>query len=363
MTPNRSLARAMRPALSAHRMQGFTLVELMVAMALGLLLLAALIALVVSTVTNRSELDRSARQIENGRYALQVLGEDIESAGFVGTTGVQSWTRHAPVACPASVADLGYVSGATPQLPLAVQALTTTPACLSGSHVKSGAGMLLVTRASSVSIALAGADAQEAYLQVSTFGEDAADFPARVPFTVAHGGSEDFELRNKQGNPAPLRKAMQRIYFVSTCNECGKDQIPTLKVAEYIEGGMVVRPLVDGIDDLRFDFGIDTDGNGSPDCYVSDPSSPDAAQISPSACIPPTPAYDWTNADRNWTNAMAVRIHVLARNTEASGGWKDDRTYGLGLSAAAGPFNDGYKRHVYSTVVRLNNPSGLRELP
>ena len=55
---------------------------------------------------------------------------------------------------------------------------------------------------------------------------------------------------------------MHRIYFISDCNECGKDTIPTLKVAEFINGSMVISPLVDGIDDLQFDYGIDMDHNG-----------------------------------------------------------------------------------------------------
>lgn len=358
----RCFTSAQRTGYRMRRTNGFTLVELMVALALGLLLLTALIALVVSTVTNRSELDKSSRQIENGRYALQLIGDDIESAGFIGTTGVHSWPRRAPAACPANVADLGYISGATPQLPLAVQILPAATSCPSGGYVKSGSRMLLVTRASSVPISAASAEADEVYLQVSNFGNDSADFPSLVPFMAARGDA-NFELRDKSGNPSPLRRAIQRLYFLSDCNECGKDQIPTLKVAEYIKGNMAITPLVDGIEDMRFDFGVDTDGNGSPDCYVANPASPDPLHINAAACPPPTPAYDWADAEKNWGNVMAVRIHVLARTTEASGGWKDDRTYDLGLSAAAGPFNDSYKRHAYSTVVRLNNPSGLRELP
>jgi type IV pilus assembly protein PilW len=65
---------------------------------------------------------------------------------------------------------------------------------------------------------------------------------------------------------------------------------------------------------------------------------------------------------------MAVRLHILARNTETSGSWTDTRTYNLGLASIAdstigGPFNDAYKRHIYSTVARAVNPSGRRETP
>lgn len=349
-----------RPLLTKRRLRGFTLIELMVAMALGLLLLGALVSLVVSTISTRTELDKNSRQIENGRYALEVLSDDIESAGFIGATGLQSWARHAlATPCTNTIADLGYTSGATPKLPLAIQALGTDLACLESAKEKTG--VLVVTRASSTETATTSASATEAYLQVSTCQSDVSRL------VVANGGSADFVLKQKDcdsAKPAPLRKAIQRIYFVSTCNDCTKnDGIPTLKMIDYVGGARVITPLVDGIDNLQFDFGVDTDGNGSPDCYVSNPTSPDPLQISATACPPPATAYDWTKSEANWVNTMAVRIHVLARNTEPTTGWKDDRTYNLGLSTNIAAPNDGFKRHVYSTVARLNNPSGLKELP
>ncbi|WP_348688663.1 PilW family protein [Acidovorax soli] len=364
------------PAAPAHlrALHGFTLVELMVAMALGLLLLGALVTLVVSTVASRSELDKTSRRIENGRYALQVLSADIESAGFIGATAINSWSRTAPPnACAASITDLGYVSTPTPTLPLAVQMLPssasgTPPTCLSTANVKSDTGILLITRASSQAItpAAAASNTTEAYVQVSTCGTDTQ------PFVAALGGNSAFTLRQKDcqaTNPAPLRKTIQRIYFISTCNNCGQDSIPTLKVAEYVNGAMTITPLVDGIDNMQFDYGIDMDGNGSPDCYVSNTDNPSPIQTDATTCPQPAAAYDWTvnavNTAANRANVMAVRISVLARNTEPTGGWTDGgRTYNLGLDKpTVGPFKDGYKRHVYSAVARIVNISGLRETP
>ncbi|HEX8782622.1 MAG TPA: PilW family protein, partial [Steroidobacteraceae bacterium] len=56
-------------------------------------------------------------------------------------------------------------------------------------------------------------------------------------------------------------------------------------------------------------------------------------------------------------------INLLARNQTPSQGYTDTKSYTLGLTAAGGanvfgPFNDGYKRHTYSTVARLNNTAG-----
>ena len=59
---------------------------------------------------------------------------------------------------------------------------------------------------------------------------------------------------------------------------------------------------------------------------------------------------------------MTVRFFVLARNIDVSPGYTDNKTYNLG-SSVAGPFGDGYRRHVYGSLVRITNPAGRRETP
>ena len=56
---------------SAAVQRGFTLVELMVAMTLSLLVLVVMITLFANTSAARSEIDKSSRQIENGRFACR----------------------------------------------------------------------------------------------------------------------------------------------------------------------------------------------------------------------------------------------------------------------------------------------------
>jgi type IV pilus assembly protein PilW len=343
--------------------RGFTLVELMVAITLGLFLMIGLISLIISTVGTRSELDRSSRQIENGRYALQLLSEDIQLAGFMGWVTTTSFNTVVPVACPTTIAGLGYSSATSPgtsNVPLPVYGLSATPGCI--SNVMAGTAMLVVTRVSTTAVTPALATATETYVQTSTCGTDT------LPFVIASGASAaSFNLMQKDcvaGNPAPLRKVIQHIYFVSTCNVCGTDTTPTLKMAEYVNGAMTVTPLVEGIENLQFDHGVDFDGNGSPDCYTSNPGSPPVAEVAAAVCPPTTPPYDWSVPATNWANVMAVRVHVLARNAEASMGWSESRSYDMGLAfPSVGPFNDRIKRHVYSTVVRLNNSAGQREVP
>ncbi|SCK60262.1 type IV pilus assembly protein PilW [Variovorax sp. HW608] len=381
---NRSLAAVRARHCRGAAALGFSLVELLVAITLGLFLVIGLITLLVSNTTNRTELDKSSRQIENGRYAVQLLSDDIEHSGFIGSQAQSSFAAPpvVPTACPIvtppDYTPLGYTSATLPALssiPLSVYGVAATPACL--SHVKLGTARLMVTRLSTTALTAAGAAGTgETYVQFSNCPDTATDSTQ----LVIAGDAGPFPLHEKDCvTKTPLRKVIQRIYFVADCNVCtgaGADTTPTLKVAEYSGGANVVTPLVEGIENLQFDYGIDMNNGGAPGCYVSDPASPQAAEILPSRCPQTTPtAYVWTNAAANWQNVVAVRIHVLARNAEQSGGWKDGRTYDMGLpvpgivdsngqatTGTVGASNDGYKRHVYSAVARLYNVSGQREL-
>jgi type IV pilus assembly protein PilW len=155
---------------------------------------------------------------------------------------------------------------------------------------------------------------------------------------------------------AGLRRYITHIYFIAN-NNTGSDGIPTLKRAELRDGQFTIVPLVEGIENLQLEYGIDTDAAGdaaagSPNAYTADPDTYNA-------CIGAT-CVD------NWRRVVAIKMHLLARNTERTAGYTDTKTYTLGLDAngaqrTVGPFNDSYKRHIYQSSVRLGNPAGRRE--
>lgn len=352
-----SIRHTQRPA-GGRASRGFSLVELMVGITIGLFLMIGLVSLLVSNIASRSELDKSSRQIESGRYALQLLSEDLQNAGYVGSSGGTGFAAANPTACPAQVADLSYAAATSPlvsTVPLPLYGLTAAPSCI--SNVMANTGMLVVSRVNTSPVTTAVA--AETYLQVSNCATDTQ------PFAIGNGATVFTLLQKDCATAEPLRKVVQHVYFVSSCDVCsgtGADTTPTLKMAEYVNGAMTITPLVEGIENLQFDYGVDMDNDGAPDCYTSNPTSPPAAEIA--ACKTAFPSYVWNNANTNWTNVMTVRTHVLARNTEATAGWSDARKYDMGLAAGSvGPFNDTTKRHVYSAVVRLYNASGQRELP
>ena len=337
-----------------HRQRGLSLVELMIGVTIGLALLAALGSLYVATSKARAEFNKTGEQVENGRYALESIARDVEMAGFYGRPGLPVKLQYnASTTCAVARAAMGFDATTAPiTVPVAVSGIPTTgtaPSCL--ANMVAGTEALTVRYASSnVS---PSASANEFYLQQSSCKND-------TTLLVYDNKSASFTLLGKDCDStktAEIRKYVVRTYYLANCDNCGTngDSTPTLKVAEFINGSVQVSSLVAGVQDVHFSYGVDTDNNGSPDCYVNDPSADNTALCTNSG------SYAWTSTTTNWSNVTAVRITVLARNLDPTVGWTDTRTYDLGRAAQDGPYNDTYKRHVYSAVARVWNVGGVRE--
>jgi len=319
--------------------RGFSLVEIMIAMAVGLGLLAAVTGLFGSTSKSRTEMAKVGRMFENGRYAQDLLAEELRLAGFYGELPILAANVTTPDPCEMTLAGMGWnPAGATPSIPVPLmgyQEGNAMPACL--QERKSGTDVLVIRRVSTTAAATNALVAGGIYLQTSRCGED---FPA---FAVGSTAAE-LTLRNTGcTQPAPGREILVRLYYISRCNDCSRDTTPTLKRVEIRRGQATVTSLVEGIEDLRIDYGFDIDNDGNPDLFSRTLSGTAGA------------------ADNRWDNVMAARVHLLVRTSELPAGHTDTASYSMGLSGSLGPFNDGWKRTAFASTARLVNPAGRRE--
>jgi len=363
------------------RERGFSLVELMIASTIGLLILTAMISVFVSSMQSRNEVDKASRQIENGRFAVEMLKEDIQLAGFYGDYFPSTITWTTPDPCATILNNMGFSAG---NLPVGIYGYPDTvtsgtqPSCLSSR--KEGTDILVIRRTSTtqlridanednardanvtnedgssgISVASLGAGH---YLQVS----NCSDTPAEGEYVLAKDPTA-FVLHGVKpagipasciiGGLAPVRQYFVRIFYIATCNDCGAgDGIPTLKMVELSPdtgvcatdpaascGSMTTRSIAEGIENLQLEYGIDTNSDGTPDSYSTAPAAAD------------------------WQNVMAVKIFLLARNTEITADYTDTKTYSLasdGSTLTGTPFNDKYKRHVYVATARANNIANRR---
>jgi len=331
--------------------RGFSLVELMVALVVGLILVAGIALLFANSSQSASEFDKSVRQIENGRFAVDALVEDISVAGYFDAAAATTFAPAGGACDPSTVlvSTLDAMRSSTPAtLPLPVEGLTATQAaaltCL--PNHKAGTPALIVRRVDTTAVDTGSMTTNLLYMQAS---HNPTDLNATYLVSANPG---TLVLKARDGTTNTVRRYLSRIYYVASCNECGLDTVPTLKRAELRGAAFAVAPLAEGIDQVGFDYGFDTDNDGIPDQWLglNAPGSSSTAL-----------------GTLGWNNVVAVRVHVVSRTTEVSAGFNDARSYSVGQDGTAtlsvGPFNDAFKRRAYTSTARLNSVAGSRERP
>lgn len=375
----------MVPAMRSNA--GFSLMELMIASAIGLLLLTGLAMIFVNTSEANRELQKSAQQIENGRYAIEIISNDLRLAGFYGHLhDMISITKPAamPDPCEAtSAADMlkafwypvqGYAGtiDAASAASDAAPDLTAAPKCtlLNAATLQPGSDVLVIRRADTNALAVtATATNNVFYVQASAINAEVQLGNGAVIGSTnkASGGLSALYLNNGAIPPpaAPIRRLHTRVYFVARCSiglgvggvcngSAAEDRIPTLKRLELTSSGtFTMVPLVEGIEYLKLEYGID-DAPATTNLAtgLSGDATVDRFETTPSAA--------------EWESVIAAKIYVLARNTEITRGYSDTKQYVLGSLATTVTTparNDQFKRHVYSAASYLANPAGRREIP
>lgn len=331
---------------------GISLIELMVSITLGLLVLSGVLTAFFNQSAARNEVERTSRQIENGRYAVDLISTDLRLAGFFGefNAGVVA----PPASMPVDVCSLA-VPDWNSWLPFHVMGYDaagfTSPNCTL-ANLKPGSDVLIVRRARTCAAGVAGCQAAAAgmpYIQTSSCANEVASHRLGLE------GSASFDLRKKDCSTlAEKRQYFTRIYYLSTDNGDGA-VVPTLMRLELTGSGWIAMPLVEGIEQFNIEYGIDTNGDGAPDVYAANPSDYPKGACAGSCAV------------SNWINVVTARFHVLARNLDASPGYVDAKTYELGRDEDGNTMTvtpgGAYRRHVYSALVRIANAAGRRETP
>lgn len=333
--------------------RGVSLIELMVAIALGLVVLAALSALFLNTSANRREIDRAAGVLENGRYALSVLKADLAMAGYYGTLSA-SWGTNDAVACSDQLShwadSLSYhVRGSN-------QDDTSLDACFAGTALparKPGTDALVVQRASTCiagPVAESGCEGMAAaneiaYLQVSECGDEYTELVnlSTPPFRLARGTSaSQFAVLKKRkagatscaaDGTAPIRRFYKSLYYVDTSNNLIRADMLASLVAGIPAYAWTVQ--AENIESLQFQYAFDTNADGSAEVF---------------GAAPPTGS--------SWADAMGVRIWLLARASSATPGYANDKAIVMDDYSATP--TDSFRRHVFSSYVGFVNPAGKR---
>ncbi len=403
---NSMYAKSKAKARVSNLQAGFSLIELMVAIAIGLVITATLITLFLNINRSNDEMAKTNSQIENGRFAIQSLQDDVSHAGFWDTYVPQFddlTLAVVPADAPTAVPNpcLAYTAPWTAAyisnlIGIPVQVYGSTPPSGSGcvtdlaTNKKSNTDVLVVRHAETC---LPGDTNCEAGTLGKLYFQSSLSYFLPVPRPIPEpncpsGHNADttaYELNttlstlHKKDCTTAItekRKFISNIYYIRDYATTAGDGIPTLMLSQFdLAGGALAHqaavPLIEGIESFQVELGVDNlSKTGAAVDYASkvnwaDPANlktptnrgdgvPDGAFVKCTDAVPCT--------TDQLTNTVAVKLYVLARADKISPGYTDTKTYALG-SITLGPYNDGFKRHVFSTTVRLNNISGRRETP
>lgn len=263
---------------------GLTLVELMIAMTLGLILIAGVIQVFIGSKQSYRVTDNNSRIQENGRYAVEALSRDIRVAGYRGCSkyGIvnnmakpvtSTWTQY-------SKAIIGYT-------------LPSVPAGLTEANVLAGTDVIQIQYASSAGVTVRVNNADTAQIQISgnTAGFAADDIlvisdctqtdvfransvsnsggMVNITHSTATNTGTAPKLSKIYGSDAEVLRLATNVYYVgSGAGACPANTLCRQSINTANFNAMAVEELVDNVEDLAFTYGMDITDNGFADQYV-----------------------------------------------------------------------------------------------
>jgi len=310
--------------------RGFSMVELMVAITIGLILLAGVSSVMVSTKRTYNTQDSLGRLQENARIAMVILERALRNVGYIGCNisasnitnvldpsgtgysdfnyslgtlleGSDNGANFQPsgttvasalgTVVPRANTDLFVVRGADTDSSFKITsksvnesaALKVAPT----TEIKSG-DILILSDCSSTDIFQATSDASSGTL---THNSGAGNEPGNDP-NLAQGNS--VKLSKSYGNDAKLMKFKSTIFYIGT----GKSGEPALfrhRLGVDASGNAkwYEDELVEGIENLQISYGVDT-------------TTPQHDQI-------PDTWVQASGVGSNWDHVVAVRFGIIAR--------------------------------------------------
>ena len=335
---------------SNHRYaSGFSLIEMMLAMVIGLIIMAGVMQVFITSRDTQRVSEDQIEVLSNARFVLEAIAYDLRHTNM--------WGRHnngplimcqkasgLSLRCPAGMemppatGDCevdNYINVLRP-LFAADDSNPYAATCVSQSY-KAGTDVLTLGYADTNRIATSALATGVAYLRTSLTG--GAFFVGKGPnvlpdIALIPGWDDD----RKSSNHA----VVSRAYYASDYAYAPGDGIPSLRRSDLTAGPAVSSELlVPGVEDFQLEFGVDIGSNGVP-------GSDRDGQVD---------AYVKASNVGNWSlDVVTVRIWMLMRVAHRN---EDDlyagaETFNLGGKVVVTP-DDGHLRSLVSSVVKMRN--------
>ncbi len=325
-----------------RRPSGFSLIELMIAVTLGMLSIAAVGSVFIYGSRSYKQDDKVSRMQDELRFAMAQLAQDLEMAGFyaqvrdpvndididstavLGSGANKDCGPTTDGGAPSATNNWAYrerrAAIFTRGDATAAQANETFP-CISTTEFQEGTDIVAIKRLGNTVTSISGSGAFFRTNGVeNTIYRSGTPAPTSGTITIYEYRPTVWYIRNYSVSasenpriPALCRKVLVGDAMQSDSGGC----------------------LAQGIVDMQLEFGFDDNGDGVADYFAEYVAAPDP--------------------DTVLARVVAVRVHLLARSSEEDhGGYVNQKTYQL-ASQTRGPFNDGFYRRALSSTVLLRN--------
>ena len=314
---------------SRGKMSGFSMIEMMISITIGLMILVALTGVLSSNSRSSKTNDRTSELQGNGRYALDHLKRELRQAGYRGYTWAEPNTPTTAIAVNNECLGAGaaadtFVQNIRQGIWGANDTNPFTANCLPAANRLRGDILAIRRGATAPTAALV---ANTLYLRSSYAVGEVFQAPSVASAPVITGPPlGDFALQ-------------EYVYYIGT--DDNNATVPALRRVSLQANAMVDEMVVSGIEHMQVQYGrLDTASNTQ---YYN------ANNIAGTSTDSPT-----TLSTYAWDEVNSVRIWLLVRNSRIENGYSNTNSYTMG-DVVYGPVNDSFRRQLFSVVVQLRN--------
>jgi type IV pilus assembly protein PilW len=344
-------------SLKPKQQTGFTLVELMVALTVGMLILIALSSIMVNNTTSRRTGDRNTTLQTNARFAMEILRQDVQHAGYAGVTGyfphtVDSTTEFNSLASPAPATITNPCSPRAGDLKWPVEGSdnANTFDCMAGDYL-AGTDVLLVRHTAQQSVLVRDQGGAQCSNNLTGVVDTRAEKilyyysdmkPANSLYGV--GTTTPTNAVGDTPNICWVFAVMERIYYIRPWSFSPDDNMPALVRRSLVAGATgpamgSAELIAPGIADMQISYGISSDRTGTNPGFNYSRWNNDLINVT---------------SDLNVSNSLeSVRISMLAQSLTQEPKYINTNTYDVGDKKGVNPPDDGFRREVINTTIQV----------
>ncbi len=322
---------------SKKQSTGFSLIELLVAMVIGLVVVSGAFSLHSGSRKTQAKNEVQMDMVADARFAIDMIAYDLRHAGNWGGTNVGGLIdcKSTDAACVATA------SGDTP--PAAI-----VGDCAVGWYYDLSRAVFATDHTAGNPYALTCIPGSEAYLGgTDTLEIRYADptIPAALLANQAYVRSNFINGRIFIGSPQPVINAYDTsplttnhelhayVYYISNYTDAIGDGIPSLRRVSLANApALQNQTLISGVTDLQVQFGEDVDGDLEIDRYVN------------------------PNDVTDWSAVYAAKIWLMMRSDEQQTGVNTAKSFSMaGAPAVTLGGQDDFRYFMVTSVVNLRN--------